>query len=73
MNNKSFIVFFLLGDSSASEFYVSTFRNTRSVPSSPKWNRQITLKLKIRTPGIHPKQRIQYSEQAKNGNQEIID
>ena len=28
------IVFFLLGDSPAPEFYVSTFRNTLSVPSS---------------------------------------
>jgi len=28
------VVFFLLGDSPASEFYVRTFRNTLSVPSS---------------------------------------
>jgi len=27
------VVFFLLGDSSASEFYMPTFRNTLSVPS----------------------------------------
>jgi hypothetical protein len=29
-----YVVFFLLCDSLASEFYVSTFRNTLSVPSS---------------------------------------
>ena len=28
------VLFFLLGDSSASEFYMPTFRNTKSVPSS---------------------------------------
>ena len=28
------VVFFLLGDSPASESYVTTFRNTLSVPSS---------------------------------------
>jgi len=28
------VVFFLLGNSPASEFYVSTFRNTLSIPSS---------------------------------------
>ena len=28
------VVFFLFGDSAASEFYVPTFRNTLSVPSS---------------------------------------
>jgi len=27
------VIFFLLGDSPASEFYVPTFRNTLSVPS----------------------------------------
>jgi len=29
-----YVVFFLLGDSLASEFYVLTFQNTLSVPSS---------------------------------------
>jgi hypothetical protein len=29
-----FVAFFLLGDSSAAEFYVPAFRNTLSVPSS---------------------------------------
>jgi hypothetical protein len=33
-NNTNIIVFFLLVDSPASEFYVLTFRNTLSVPSS---------------------------------------
>jgi len=28
------VVFFLMGDSTASEFYMPTFRNTLSVPSS---------------------------------------
>jgi len=33
-DNKIFLVCFLLGNSSASEFYMPTFRNTLSVPSS---------------------------------------
>ena len=32
--NNSKLVFLLSGDSPASEFYVSTFQNPRSVPSS---------------------------------------
>ena len=32
--NKSFLVFFLLGDSLASEFYEPMFQNALSVPSS---------------------------------------
>jgi len=31
---KKFLVFYLLGDFPVSEFYVPTFRNTPSVPSS---------------------------------------
>jgi hypothetical protein len=33
-NDFTFIVCFLLGNSPASEFYMPTFRNTLSVPSS---------------------------------------
>jgi hypothetical protein len=34
MNNK--VVYFLLGNSWASEFYTQTFRNTLSVPKTPE-------------------------------------
>ena len=34
VDNRSAVVCFLLGNSSASEFYMPTFRNTLSVPSS---------------------------------------
>jgi hypothetical protein len=32
VDGKNFVVFFLLGDYLASEFYMPTFRNTLSVP-----------------------------------------
>jgi len=52
-NNTNFFVFFLLGDSPASEFYMPTFRNRQSIPK--------TSAHKIRTPGNHPKETIQHS------------
>ena len=33
-DKDTYVVFFLLGDNSASEFYMPTFQNTLSVPSS---------------------------------------
>jgi hypothetical protein len=67
-------VLFLLGDSSASKFYVLTFQNTISVPSfiggvSRKKMEQAecseTLSHKIQMLGNHPKERIQLSECGK--------
>jgi hypothetical protein len=60
------VVFFLLGDSPASEFYVLTFRNTLSVPSSwaaytayqDQTKCSETSAHKIQTPWNHPKERI---------------
>jgi len=62
-------LFFILGDSPGSEFYVPTFRNTLSVPSSIL-NKKLSVKIeqkersetsekKIQTPGNHPKERIE--------------
>ena len=57
------VVFFLLGDSPAFEFYVPKFRDTLSAPSSPMKMELTecseTSARKIRTPGNHPKERIQ--------------
>jgi hypothetical protein len=60
-----FVVFFLLGDSPASEFYVPTFRNTSifvgRVLSTRHMNMEQcseTLAHKIQTPGNRPKERI---------------
>ena len=64
------VVFFLLGDSTASEFYVPTFRNTLFVPSLWvvfTWPTKMTHK--IQTPGNHAKERIrlsQYDEHLKS-------
>ena len=59
-------VFFLLGDSPASEFYVRKFRNTLSVPySSMKVELtgcSETSLPKIQTLGNQPKERKQHSE-----------
>ena len=52
------IVFFLLGYSPASEFYVPTFRNTLSVPDDETECFE-TSAYTIQRPGNHPKERIQ--------------
>jgi len=61
------VVFFLLGDSPASEFYVPTFRNTMFRLHS--WCRHEgltqcseTSAYNIQTPGTHPKERIQQTQ-----------
>ena len=73
-----FIVFFLLGDSPASEFYMPTFRNTLSIfiggviflLTPPMKMEQTgcseTSAYKIQTPGNHPEERIQHSEHSKS-------
>jgi len=63
------VVVFLLGDSSASEFYVPTFRNSSmfigGVGAYTAYEDGTvcseTSAYKIQTPGNHPKERKQYS------------
>ena len=63
---------FLLGNSLASEFYMPTFRNTLSVPSSyppmkmKQTERSRMLAYKIRTPGNYPAESIQHSEHGES-------
>jgi hypothetical protein len=62
------VVFFILGDCLASEFYVPTFWNTLSIPYTPSMQMELrqcseTSAHKIQTPRNHPKERIQNSEQ----------
>jgi hypothetical protein len=72
-NKKTKIVlFFLLGDSPVSGFYVLTFRNTMSVPTSTqpmkldKTGCSEKLQHQIQTPGNHPRERIQHSQQGES-------
>jgi hypothetical protein len=69
MLKNDIFLFFLLGDSPASEFYVPTFRNTLPVSSSyvvyavcitykDGTENSETSALKIQTPGNHPKGRM---------------
>ena len=53
---------FFLGNFPASESYMSTFRNTPSVPTS--WNRECseTSAYKIQTPGNYPQGSTQHTE-----------
>ena len=68
------IVFFLLGDSPASDLYMLTFRNTLSVPSSkahlPLKMEQIecseTSAYINQTPGNHPKENKLHSEHGES-------
>jgi len=66
------VVYFLLGNSPASEFYMPTFRNTLSVPSSQAGRyEEIPMKMeqtecsetsacKIQMPGNYPEESIQH-------------
>ena len=68
-----YVVCFLLGNSPASEFYMPTFRNTLSVPSSQASkciHTYLAMKMeqcsemsayKIQTSGNYPEENIQYS------------
>jgi len=49
------VVFFLLGNSSAAEFYMPTFRNTLSYEDEQCSE---TSAYEIQTPGYHPKERM---------------
>ena len=75
MQKHMIILCFLLGSSPASELYISTFRNTLSVPSSlPMKMEQIgcseTSVYIIQTPVNYPKKNIQNT--AKVWNQEYL-
>jgi len=64
------VVCFLLGNSPASEFYMPTFRNTLSVPSSSAYEDGTecseTSAYKIQAPGNYPEESIQHSEQGES-------
>jgi hypothetical protein len=72
--NNYFVIFFLLGDMPASEFYLPTFRNTSIFISGvspytaykdgtecPEMSAH-----KIQRPGHHPKERMQHSEHGES-------
>ena len=60
------VVFFVLGDSLASEFYVPTFRNALSVPSFADGTEfSETSEHNIRTQGNHLQERLQCSQHGK--------
>jgi len=68
------VVCYLLGNSPASEFYMSTFRNTLSVPSSyahllayeDGTECSVTSVYKIQTPGHYPEDNIQHTEHGES-------
>ena len=78
MVNKGVVIFFLLGDSPTSEFYMLTFRNTlfhlhRQCKQEGclnhlfTWNRVFeTSAHKIQTPENHPKERTQNTEHGES-------
>jgi hypothetical protein len=67
-NRFSLVVYFLLGDSPESKFYVPTFRNTHFhlYRRCPYWKFSKTSAHKIQTPGNRPKERIQLLEHDKS-------
>jgi hypothetical protein len=71
LTNATLAVRFLLGNYPASEFYMPTFRNPLSVPSSWKMNIEQsvcseTSAYKIQTPGNYPEESIQHSEHGES-------
>jgi len=66
------VICFLLGNSPASEFYMTTFQNTLSVPSlyPPMKMEQTecseTSAYKIQTSGNYPEESIQHSEDGES-------
>jgi hypothetical protein len=79
--NSFRFVFFLLGDSLASELFVPTFWNTlfqlHGVMYSVRTTREGGMECfemsayKIQTPENHTNERIQYSQHGEIGNQEL--
>jgi hypothetical protein len=70
------IVFFRLGDTAASEFYVPTFRNYSifigCVDKKMEKCSEMSA-LKIRTPGNHSKERLQHWQQGESLKSRILD
>jgi hypothetical protein len=82
-NYISFVVFFVVDESSASELYVPTFRN--NLFHLHRWCKQLTPPMemeetecsetsahKIQTPVVYPKERIQHSEHGESLKSRII-
>jgi len=76
-NNSHFVLFFLVGYSPASEFYVLTFRNTVCSIYIVRVNETQPMKMeqtecsamsahKNQTPGNHPKERVQHSQHSES-------
>jgi hypothetical protein len=79
-NNPLLVACFLLGNYPASGFYMPTFRNTLSVPSSQAGRCEILLTsmkmeqtkcsetsaYKLQTPGNYPKESIQHTEHGES-------
>ena len=69
-----YVVCYLPGNSPASEFYMPTFRNTLSVPSSQadRYEGSETSAYKIQTPGNYPEESIQHTEQGESLKSRMI-
>ena len=76
--NVKFVVFFLLGDSPESEYYMPTFRNTLlNFLLTPPMKmggiqRSETSAYKIQTPGNHPEKRKQHSSHGESLNSRTL-
>jgi len=57
MNKIKFVVFFLMGDSPASEFYVPKFRNTLCLFHLHRWCKQVLLSTLMKMEQSVPKSR----------------
>jgi hypothetical protein len=68
------VVFLLLGDSPASKFYVTTFRNILLVHTTYEVGTECseTSAYKIQTPRNHPQERIQHSRHGESLNSRLI-
>jgi hypothetical protein len=60
------VVCFLLGNFPVSEFYISTFRNTLSVPSGTERESSEMSAYEIQMPGNYPEENIQHTEHGKS-------
>jgi hypothetical protein len=70
VDKENFVIFILLGNSTASELYMLTFRNTLSVPSLFVYENGTecseTSAYKIQTPGNYPEENIQHTEHGES-------
>jgi hypothetical protein len=67
---KAMFVFFLLGDSPESEFYMPTFRKFTPPMKMEQTEYSVTSAYRIQTLGNHPKERIKPSEHGESFYQE---